>query len=539
MCRLLKSLVLISAICSFHVSAAESLRQQVESWSAGFVAQAGGEQLHLAQEAARFYELLGFQFRWLVNDGGVMALSDEASALVAFIGDIHREGLLAQDYHFPALQAAQAQQDWLAFDLLLTDAHLTLGSHLLNGKVDVTNLNADWVANPRQRDIIQALLPDGKTGVVNALKTLRPNQARYDRLLSRLAWLADNPAPDWPVLAVSPKIEPGGVDGRLASIALRLRYWGDLADTEQVFSQFEPDLVGAVKRFQFRHGLKQDGILGKATLTQLNVTPAERARQLVANLERWRWLGEDFGHRFLLVNIADFSLTVYEAGQPVVRMPVIVGRHYRKTPVFSDKMRYLVFNPTWTVPVKLAVQDKLPDIQKDPEYLQRMGFKVYPHGSSAEVDAATIDWQSLAPRNFPYRLVQMPGPLNALGQVKFMFPNRYDVYLHDTPARELFKEEDRAFSSGCIRVADPMALAEYLLADQGVDRSTITQWLEAGEIKTVNLKEALPIHIEYWTAWVDREGALHFRKDVYNRDAPLIAALAQPLTGQVPVQDAP
>lgn len=539
MIRLFTQLILLSALYCCHVSAAESLRQQVESWNAGFLAEAGGSVLHLPQDTARFYELTGFQYRWSVNNAGVLALSDEANALFGFVGGIHLEGLLAEDYHYPALQAALARQDWLGFDLLLTDAHLMLAHHLLKGKVDVASLNADWVANPRARDLVQYLLPTGGDPVVDKLKALRPSQARYERLLSRLAWLTEHPAPEWPALAVSPKIEPGASDARLASIAHRLRYWGDLPDEDRLFNQYAPDLVDAVKRFQMRHGLKQDGVIGKATLTQLNVTPAERARQLVANLERWRWLGEDFGHRFLLVNIADFSLTVYEAGQPAVRMPVIVGRHYRKTPVFSDRMRYLVFNPTWTVPVKLAVQDKLPDIQKDPDYLSRMGFKVYPHGSQVEVDPGTIDWATLTPRNFPYRLVQMPGPLNALGQVKFMFPNRYDVYLHDTPARELFKEEDRAFSSGCIRVADPMALAEYLLADQGIDRATIDQWLAEGAIKTVNLKTAMPIHIEYWTAWVDREGTLHFRKDVYNRDAPLIAALAQPLTGQVPVQDTP
>jgi murein L,D-transpeptidase YcbB/YkuD len=219
---------------------------------------------------------------------------------------------------------------------------------------------------------------------------------------------------------------------------------------------------------------------------------------------------------------------VIDNNETVMRKPVIVGRHYRRTPVFSDRIRYLVLNPTWTVPHKLAVKDKLPDIKADPSYLQRLGFTVFDQQQQV-VDPAQVDWGTLNQRNFNYRLVQAPGPQNALGQVKFMFPNSYDVYLHDTPSRELFSKSDRALSSGCVRVAEPLDLAELLLQDNGMSRAQIEGILTKGELTTVFLKNPVPVHIEYWTAWIDSSGQVNFRSDIYERDPPLAAALAVPL----------
>ena len=228
-------------------------------------------------------------------------------------------------------------------------------------------------------------------------------------------------------------------------------------------------------------------------------------------------------------HIAAFELKIIDNNETVFVKPVVVGRNYRKTPVFSNKIRYLVLNPTWTVPYKLAVQDKLPDIQKDPGYLNRLGIRVFRGDSAVAIDPYTIHWNEITTRNFPFRLVQGPGPQNALGQVKFMFPNPHDVYLHDTPSRELFKKAERAFSSGCIRVSDPLELAEFLLRDQGWDKERIAASIAKGVTETVSLKTPLPIHIEYWTAWVDRQGVLNFRNDIYERDQPLWQALNKPL----------
>ena len=217
-----------------------------------------------------------------------------------------------------------------------------------------------------------------------------------------------------------------------------------------------------------------------------------------------------------------------ESGEQVHRQRVIVGRPYRQTPVFSDRIRYLVFNPTWTVPRKLMIEDQLPIIRSDPEYLERLGFKVFRGwgANQSEVDPAEIDWTELSKNNFPYQLIQQPGPQNALGQVKFMFPNQYDIYLHDTPAQSLFSRLERTLSSGCIRLERPFELAERLLANtNGWNKKRIEQTLATAEPATVVLSEPVPVYLQYWTTWIDPAGVLQFRNDVYDRDRRLLQAL--------------
>jgi murein L,D-transpeptidase YcbB/YkuD len=221
-------------------------------------------------------------------------------------------------------------------------------------------------------------------------------------------------------------------------------------------------------------------------------------------------------------------VSVVEGDREALVMRAAVGRSYRRTPVFSDTIRYLVLNPYWEVPVRLAVQDKLPEIRKDPEYLAREGFRVYSGwgGEQTPVDPASIDWSGLGPGNFPYRLRQSPGPRNALGRVKFMFPNRFNVYLHDTPAREVFANAERDVSSGCIRLERPLDLAEALLdASPRWSRAELERVLEKGGEMGISLERPVPVHLLYWTAWVDASGAINFRQDVYGRDALLAEAL--------------
>lgn len=251
-------------------------------------------------------------------------------------------------------------------------------------------------------------------------------------------------------------------------------------------------------------------------------------RQIDATLERWRWLPESLGETYVLVNIAGFELQMVENGEEVLRKRVIVGQPFRQTPVFSDRIRYLVFNPDWTVPRTVMIQDQLPQIVRDPDYLSRLNISVY-RGWGADrqkVDPLDVDWSSLNRNNFPYQLIQEPGPQNALGQVKFMFPNQYDVYLHDTPGRGLFMRSERSFSSGCIRVEQPFDLAQRLLAaSPDWSREKIDRVVLEAEPRTVLLPEPVPVHIQYWTSWVDSEGRLQFRNDLYNRDARLIDQL--------------
>ncbi|WP_373080630.1 murein L,D-transpeptidase [Zhongshania sp.] len=533
-------LLLSSVIFNNTAYANDQLRQSIETWSGGYPARVLNETLLNKDILNTFYINRGFEFAWFSGN----TLSSQGRVLLSSIEASQREGLLPADYHSVKLQTllntTPRATEIAAFDILLSDAFLSLASHLQSGKVDPLTLSAEWEANRRHSNLL-ALLERVTNGgdVANALDSLRPKQSRYYRLkiaLTKMEALSNTP---WQrPLAEAAILKPNTSDSRVPIIAERLKVWGDLTgafsgsntsgdgEQSQIYTE---SLAEGVKVFQRRHGLEPDGIIGRETIKALNISPKERAQQIVVNMERWRWLAADLGDKHLLVNIAAFELKIIDHNETVFVKPVVVGRNYRKTPVFSNKIRYLVLNPTWTVPYKLAVQDKLPDIQKDPGYLNRLGIRVFRGDSPEAIDPYTIHWNEITKRNFPFRLVQGPGPQNALGQVKFMFPNPHDVYLHDTPSRELFKKAERAFSSGCIRVSDPLELAEFLLRDQGWDSDRIAASIAKGVTETVSLKTPLPIHIEYWTAWVDRQGVLNFRNDIYERDQPLWQALNKPL----------
>jgi len=508
----------------------DDLRQHIERWPSEAVPSAQGEALANSDALRRYYTQHDFILGWF----SAGKPNPRAIALANSISTIEDEGLLAADYHGKAMSVVLTGtvKNIASFELLLSDAFLTLASHLLSGKVDPNFLSSERETNRRQGDLPTLLARVLQGGdVLTTLDSLRPRQIRYYRLKIALEKLHKLDSNNWNALPETPAIKPANMHFRLAEISRRLSIWGDLLNQDEADSAaYSGVLQAAVVRFQQRHGLDADGIIGKETIKALNFSPRERAEQVIVNMERWRWLAEDLGDKHLLVNIAAFELKVIDNNETVFVKPAMVGRNYRKTPVFSDKIRYLVLNPTWTVPYKLAVQDKLPEIQKDPGYLNKLGIQVFRGDNKEAIDPYSINWKTITTRNFPFHLVQKPGPQNALGQVKFMFPNLHDVYLHDTPSRELFKKVERAFSSGCIRVADPLDLAEYLLRDENWDRTKINEAIASGITQTVSLKKPLAIHIEYWTGWVDHDGVLNFRNDIYQRDQPLLQAIRQPLT---------
>lgn len=531
--RVLTHVVLWGLLISASaVQANEALRQQLEAVQSGQAVTSAGEPLLARQALSQFY--LARDYEWAWSDGGMR------NDLLDAISQADRDGLLPSDYHHDVLQALMSRPlDELTpaertdLDLLLSDGFLMLGSHLVEGKVNPETIDPEWLANRRQRDLARVLENALVVGdIPAALDTLRPRQAGYRQLMDARAGMVGLVGRDWPAIPAGASIRPDSDDERLPLIRQRLVELGDLAPDEQLTEpadHYDDSLSYAVSRFQRRHGLDDDGIIGRDTLAALNVTPETRLQQIDLNLERWRWLPDSLGDSYILVNIAAFELQWVEDYSVRLTKRVIVGRPFRRTPVFSDRIRYLVFNPTWTVPSKLIVQDKLPEIIRDPAYLERLGFTVY-RGWGADrqpVDAQTVDWRSLAAsRNVPYQLVQAPGPQNALGQVKFMFPNKFDVYLHDTPSRDLFARNERSFSSGCIRVHEPLDLAAALLEKQaGWNRERIDSVIASRQTTTVTLKEPIPVHLEYWTAWVGVDGRLAFRNDVYDRDPRLLAAL--------------
>jgi murein L,D-transpeptidase YcbB/YkuD len=363
------------------------------------------------------------------------------------------------------------------------------------------------------------------------LRQLTPGNAMYHRLrraLSEYRLIAD--AGGWPAPPESPPLLGPGTH-HPAVTQLREYLWasGDLSIRKSDSHAFDTGLALALERYQRRHGLPADGIYGPATRRAMAIPVEDRIRQIEVNMERWRWMPDDMGERHILVNLAGFEVEVVESGSTVMRMRAVVGRPYRQTPVFSDRISYLDFNPTWTVPPTIMREDLLPKLRRDPGYLEDNNFHLYSDWSAdaERLDPYEVDWKALDPDRIPYRFVQQPGPQNALGRVKFMFPNKHHVYLHDTPEQKLFDENGRAFSSGCIRVEQPKELAAYLLGERpGWDRERIDSTLEDGELTRASLPRPVPVHLTYSTAWVGEGGTVHFRPDIYGRDARLRQALA-------------
>lgn len=539
LCALAFTLASIPWLASL-ASADTPLADRIAALDSGQPMQVLGARLMATQALTDLYSGNGHEPVWRSQD--------LRHQLLQAIESASQDGLDPRDYHADALaQVAHYHPEELSpdlqadIDLLLSDAFLMLGSHLLEGKVNPRTIHAEWRANRRQRNMAQVLQAALASGDLSAsFEGLRPGHADYHRLVTARHSMAQLMGQPWLPIPAGPLIRPGDRDQRLAEIRRRLEILGDLRLTAERTGVFDPllysqELTSALPQFQARHGLEPDGLIGPDTLAALNLLPVERVRQIDASLERWRWLPDFLGDRFVLVNIAGYELRLIDQGTELLNQRVIVGRPYRQTPVFSDQIRYLVLNPTWTVPRTLMVEDQLPEIIRNPDYLQRLNMKVY-QGWGTErraVDPATVDWAALSRTHFPYQLVQSPGPNNALGQIKFMFPNQYDVYLHDTPARDLFSRTDRSFSSGCIRVEQPFALAEQLLAgDPRWNRERLLGIVGATEPSTIVLPKPVPVYIQYWTAWVNHDGQLQFRNDIYNRDSRLLSQLRKSHTGQ-------
>jgi murein L,D-transpeptidase YcbB/YkuD len=502
-------------------------------------ATAAGEPL-LSLEALRlFYGARGHRPAW-VDDGGI---SPQIDILVAALHAADREGLRPADYHTaaiddrlarlrPAARAASARPAGDPADLFLYATHLT------SGRVNPASVEPEWNIAGRARDLVFLLGSALDRGHLSAtLEDLAPVREDYRLLRSALAsHRAIAAAGGWPAVPEGATLRPGDRGPRVAALRRRLAATGELpagGDTAGEF--FDAPLVDALRRFQSRHGLDPDAIAGRRTIAALTAPAALRARQIEANLERLRWLPRDLGPRRLLVNIADFRLELTEEGAPTLEMRVIAGRLARRTPFFTGEITSILLNPSWTVPVKIAIEDKLPLILDDRDYFKDHGFRVFaPSGGDwREIDPDDVDWTRVSEKHFPYRLRQDPGPENALGRIKFQIPNGHDIYLHDTPSRGLFARTERTFSSGCIRVEHALDLAERLLAaDPAWTRERIEETIAAGATVSVPLPTPLPVYLLYWTAWVDRDGLLQFREDVYGRDTALIEALAQPVAAQ-------
>ena len=508
-------------------AAAEALRVRVERLRAdGFIESAGDT--IAAAAVAEFYEARAFQPAW--RDGS------RASAIIAAVMSMEAEGLVPTDYHARPLKALQAvgprsPSDTAALDLLLTSALYRIAHDLRHGRADRSLIDARWHVEsgaPPVDGARLAALADARD-LAAAIDSLRPAHAIYTGMRTALArYRAIRDEGGWPQLPDGPSMRRDSAAGPIALLHRRLAIEGYVEPAGEAGPPaFDEALKTAVIAFQHTHGLNEDGIVGPATRAELDVTVDQRIDALRVNMERARWILPGLADRFVAVNIAGQKVYYVENGQTLFETRAIVGASYTRTPVFADTMRYIVINPTWTVPRSIS-RETLAGIRSDPDYLATHRIVIIDRAEN-RVDPSTIDFGAYTAATFPWVFRQLPGPLNSLGRIKFMFPNRYDVYLHDTPSRSLFEREVRTFSHGCIRVENPFRLAELVLAGQtGGDQASLMRIVASNRTGTVQLERPIPVLILYWTASADLHGEIHFYRDIYGRDGAVLSALATP-----------
>jgi L,D-transpeptidase YcbB len=498
--------------------------------------------IYAPQLVREFYSTRRFQPAWLnLNQPGPLA-----DQLIQVLQQAESEGLRSEEYHLKDIQARvrllreQAHSGTpvsgsndvaAALELLLTDAFFLYAEHLLNGRIDPTGLEVKFPGSsqPFQHAVfLEQALSRGQVAqdlaglsmTHSEYRKLKAALARYHLLASQMGHL---------VVALSPPLRLGDRDShRVPVLRVKLGLLGDLPTvTAKDETLFNEEVAGGVKRFQERHGLAATGELDPETLAWLNRPVTEDVAALELNLERWRWMRHlERQSRYILVNIPAFRLDVIERQRSVLSMRVVVGQTINRTPIFSDRLRFIVLNPVWEIPPTILVRDKLYGLRYEPDFFSQHRIEVVQGWGEQErrVDPKSVDWKKVSLQDLMqrYRFRQGGGPSNPLGRIKFMFPNEFNVYLHDTPSRQLFSAEVRSFSSGCIRLENPLALAVYCLRDERLWNPSRVRAALAGQVEQkIKLTSTIPIHILYWTAWVEDQGTIQFRRDIYGWDEAL------------------
>jgi len=424
-------------------------------------------------------------------------------------------------------------------ELLLSRALLEYGRDLHAGRVEPSKVNSDVHVFPQDHASDQLLDQVARADkVAYVTNTLAPQTPRYARMKQALKAYREIAAKGgWIKLPGGETLKPGMVSERVPALRTLMFQLGDLKNTDLAQDQdpklYDPNLVAGVKRFQLRHGIDQDGVIGPNTLAEMQVTAPMRVRQIELNMERRRWMQDKYGKFYIFVNLADQFLKVVRRvdnrEKTLHTSPLVVGKPYHQTPVFSKAMTYMVMNPYWNVPNSIATKELLPDLRRDPGKLASQNIRIFRGWGkdAAEIDAQSIDWTQVSAAGFPFRMRQDAGNRNALGRIKFMFPNKFSVYIHDTPSKSLFSRTRRFFSHGCMRVQNPRDLAAVLLRETGskMSRSKIDEIISNDKRRVVRLLRSIPVHVTYLTAWVNKDMSMHFRKDIYGRDAKLDRAL--------------
>ncbi len=518
-CLICLGLTAVSAWAQTQDPVSDAIRDRIEQLS-----DAGATKPELAQALADFYEDRAYAAAW--------TRQENIDALLKALADTRLDGLDPEDYHVSQLQrlaatlraATPAQR--AEFDLLATDGYLAALVHLYRGKVDPSTLDPHWNFDPRQLDPGQGLMTAEEAvqsgDIAGIFERARPQHPQYDRLRKGLAALRDIASRGgWPMIADGPTLKPGMTDPRIPALRQRLAIGGYLAADAAQDHRYDETLQNAVRQFQQEQYIDADGNLGKGTLAALNVPVEQRIDQARVNLERARWLLHQVTGDFVVVDIAGYKIAYVKNGEPVWTARVQVGKPYRSTPVFKSQITYMTLNPTWTVPPTILRQDILPKVRANQGYLAANRIKVF-NTEGKQLSPASVNWAH--PKGIVLR--QDAGPGNSLGRLVIRFPNEYAVYLHDTPHTEYFESDQRARSSGCIRVERPRELAELLLNDPVKwNRAAIDAAIDNNKTQTVNLAQPVTLLLAYWTAEWHEGDRLSFRQDIYERDDKVKRAL--------------
>ena len=482
-----------------------------------------------------FYVTRQYQPIWVDNSG----VNDRARQVATVLASAAGEGLEPRSYAVPRiaeLLAAKSADDRAELEALLSLATVSYAADLASGRVEPAKIDPENYVVPRDVDETTLMAGLAETSdPVEFLKHYVPDSPEYIRLRSALvAYRRLAKEGGWPTVPDGPTIKPDKTDPRVPAVRQRLIISKDLPADTPVGDDptlFDKTLQAGIKNFQIRHGLDVDGAVGKQTLEELNVPVERRVNQILANMERRRWMPDDPGDMYVFVNLADFQLKVVKDDKTLYTARVIVGAPFTRTPVFTGSMSYIEINPYWTVPPSIAGKEILAAVKRDPGYLAKQRLTVFSgwSGNAEVVDPSTVSWASLTPRTFPYKIRQEPGEGNSLGRIAFMMPNKHNIYLHDTPAKSLFDRSSRGFSHGCIRVQNPPKLAEIIFRDLEHDPKWTPEAIQAAidtnRNQIVRLAKPIPVHLAYITVFANKDGTVHFRRDVYGRDARLMALL--------------
>lgn len=475
--------------------------------------------LHNPSALSEFYEANEFTPVWNNRE-----LRED---LYRNIEKIEEEGLFYEDYHGETLQRllsslnTNSKVENNILEVLLTDSFLHLSKDLATGKLNPKEIYNIWGTPLNEIDskgLLRKAISEGD--IQKALDSVRPNHIVYNGLkVSLKEFKKSGIEEDSPTSIPSGKlIRPGESDARIKQVAKRLAELGYYAEADSISIEYDETLQKAVQNFQEDHGLQVDALLGNTTIANLNLTRRDRYHQILVNLERWRWYPRELGAHYIIINIPDYNLSVVKNGDTLRSHRTMVGTEVRKTPVFSDQVQYIVYNPTWTIPPTIKRNDVIPGAARDLAYLRKKDIKIYDREGNL-VAPESVDWKSAAARSYTYR--QRAGASNPLGLVKIIYPNEYMIYLHDTPSKDLFKKNARAQSSGCVRVQDALDLAEYLLSDQEkYDSDKISEIIKSGKTTEIPVKQQVKVHHFYWTAFREND-TTRFIDDIYKLDQDL------------------